>query len=583
MSRHFPPALFVAFTFLIAACSSDAEQEPAASPSASAQAIAGASVERDSPHVAVPDRPLESMDLAEDYSEEVADRMVEFGDKLRRRDFAACEEWIAEGFVGSGLFGLDVAEESALPIDTRKVVYDPASAQSVDRSGFLESLAAWLSPWQGVDSAIWKVKGAEFQAGADTWGRVRFRLTVLGLDREGGPTALTIWGHGRMAKRGGEWLMEAFELESLDTVSRAQPLFRDVATSTGLAHVGIRFGQPGNTSFAWNGAASGDIDGDGRFDLFVPSQPRNFLYRATAEDGFREEASARGLDDSGGTGAVFFDHDNDGDQDLALGDVGWLSADGTLRGNRLRFYVNDGEARFAEKGTDLGFDAISKAYSLVVLDSDLDGHLDVFVCNYGRVEDEPNNSWIEATNGTPNALFRNKGGTGFEQVAEQVGLVDASWSYAAAAADYDADGDLDLYVANDYGRNSLWNNTAGEFEDVAAELGVRDLGNGMGAAFGDLDCDGDLDLYVSNMSSTAGNRILRRLSESSGTRDLLKMAAGNSIFLASGDTFERLDPKLGGIGASWAWAPALFDLDLDGRLDIYCASGFVTGDTLADT
>jgi hypothetical protein len=105
----------------------------------------------------------------------------------------------------------------------------------------------------------------------------------------------------------------------------------------------------------------------------------------------------------------------------------------------------------------------------------------------------------------------------------------------------------------------------------------------MGAAFGDLDNDGRVDLYVSNMSSTAGNRILKRLSESSGTRDLLKMAAGNSIFMAAGGTFERLDPALGGIGASWAWAPALFDLDLDGRLDVYCASGFVSGDSLADT
>jgi hypothetical protein len=53
--------------------------------------------------------------------------------------------------------------------------------------------------------------------------------------------------------------------------------------------------------------------------------------------------------------------------------------------------------------------------------------------------------------------------------------------------------------------------------------------------------------------------------------------------MAAGGTFERLDPALGGIGASWAWAPALFDLDLDGRLDVYCASGFVSGDSLADT
>ena len=524
------------------------------------------------------------MDLVEDYSEEVADRMVGLGDKLRRRDFEACKDWLAADFAGHGLHGLAVRETVLLPLGTTKTVYDPASAESVDRAGFLDSLAAWLSPWQRVDSAVWKVKGAEFQAGASTWGRVRFRLTILGSRADGGPSSLTVWGHGRMARKGDTWLLEAFALESLDTIERAKALFTDVATSVGVAHAGIRFGQPGNASFAWNGAAAGDVDGDGLTDLFVPCQPKSFLYRATPRDGFREEAASRGLDGSGGTGAVFFDMDCDGDQDLALGDVGWQEADGGVLGNPLRLYVNDGKGVFAESGAELGFDALCDAYSLVVLDADLDGYLDVFVCNYGRVEAEPNNSWIEATNGMPNALFHNERGRRFRDTAREVGLIDTKWSYAAAAADYDQDGDTDLYVANDYGRNSLWENDGGRFSDVALERGVRDLGNGMGAAFGDLNNDGVLDLYVSNMSSTAGNRILKRLSGSSDKEtELLKMAAGNSVFLAGDGGFERLDPSLGGIGGSWAWAPALFDLDLDGRLDVYCASGFVSGDSLADT
>jgi len=179
--------------------------------------------------------------------------------------------------------------------------------------------------------------------------------------------------------------------------------------------------------------------------------------------------------------------------------------------------------------------------------------------------------------------LHNEGGQGFRDATAEFGFEDSGWSYAAAAADYDSDGDIDLYVANDYGRNALWRNEGGRFTEVAEDEGTSDLGNGMGAAFGDLNNDGQLDLYVSNMSSTAGNRILRRLSEESGTADLVKMAAGNSIFTRTDDGFERLDPARGGIGASWAWSPALCDLNLDGRLDIYCASGFVTGDTLEDT
>ena len=192
-----------------------------------------------------------------------------------------------------------------------------------------------------------------------------------------------------------------------------------------------------------------------------------------------------------------------------------------------------------------------------------------------------------ATNGQPNLLLRNIDGTRFEEIGAQAGLAGRSWSYAAAAADYDEDGDIDLAVANDYGVNALYRSRGdGTYENVAEELGLLDVGNGMGAAWGDLDLDGRLDLYVSNMSSSAGNRILKRFAERerSDTEDVLyKLAAGNSIFLQRDSGFERLAPSAGGVGASWAWGSSLQDLDLDGDLDIYVANGFISGDSLKDT
>ncbi|MEL6907807.1 MAG: VCBS repeat-containing protein, partial [Planctomycetota bacterium] len=179
---------------------------------------------------------------------------------------------------------------------------------------------------------------------------------------------------------------------------------------------------------------------------------------------------------------------------------------------------------------------------------------------------------------------------GFEDVAERAGVRGTSWSYAAAAADVDQDGDTDLFVANDYGSNRLWLNAGdGTFQDGADALGVTDRGNGMGVTFGDLSGDGRLDLYVSNMSSTAGNRILGRLGDEldADVHALLKkLAAGNSIFLAGGsaeDGFQRLPRERGGIDASWAWSAALFDVELDGDLDVFCANGFITGELPFDT
>ncbi len=78
---------------------------------------------------------------------------------------------------------------------------------------------------------------------------------------------------------------------------------------------------------------------------------------------------------------------------------------------------------------------------------------------------------------------------------------------AASWEDYDQDGDLDLYVANDFGRNNLYRNDDGQFVDVAAEAGVEDISAGMSVSWGDYNNDGQADLYVGNMFSSAGNRV----------------------------------------------------------------------------
>ena len=572
----------------LTACS--AEEEP---PPASGNTPAAAALPDDAYPlptevvVADPAHPLALMDMVEDYSEAVANRMLGFSDKLRRKDFAGAAEWLTPDFAGHGLDGLETQSEGPLGLGTTARAFDPTSAPVVGRSGFLDSIAVRLAPWENVESVLWKVKGAEFETGLPPWGKVRFLLTVLGRGEDGGPRSIVAWGWGRVQEKAGQWNLAAFELTSLSITERAAALFTDVTTAVGLAHTGLRFGQPGNDSFAWQGAAAGDVNGDGAMDLFVPSRPRNFLYIALPDGGWKDEAAARGVSmPAGGTGAVFFDFDNDGDQDLAVGHSGWTEPSGARGGNRLQLYVNDGEGTFVERGAELGFDARCHAETLVVLDVDNDGYLDVFVCNYGRVKSEPNNSWTDATNGTPNLLYKNEGGEKFTDATQAAGLGDTRWTYAAAAADFDEDGDMDLYLAHDYARNELRRNRGdGTFEDAAAECGVEDLGNGMGCAWGDLDSDGHLDLYVANMSSTAGNRILKRLKKKEGAwADLSKMAAGNTVFLAGADgTFQRLPATAGGIGGSWAWSPALVDLDLDGRLDVYNANGFVTGDTAADT
>ena len=97
----------------------------------------------------------------------------------------------------------------------------------------------------------------------------------------------------------------------------------------------------------------------------------------------------------------------------------------------------------------------------------------------------------------------------FVDVTAEAGLDENNqrFSWAACWEDFDNDGDQDLYVANDFGRNNLYANQDGRFTDIAQRANVEDSASGMSAAWGDVNGDGQMDLYVGNMFSSAGGRI----------------------------------------------------------------------------
>ncbi len=537
-----------------------------------------------------PSEPVTHMELVEDLSEEVADWLLAFSDKLKRRDYETARTWLADDFEGQTLSPLEDGETKNMPLGVHRLSWKPDSSKVVGADAFMESVSGFLSSWQRVEQVLWKVKGAEFQSGRRPWGKIKLKIVMTGMDGDLQPIAVSGWGYAKVTKQRGEWKVNRFTLTSLGVKQRdGGPLFTNVAAAAGVAHSWPRFGTDENVSYAWNGAAGADVDGDGDWDLFLPSDGRNYLYIAKDDGTFEEAAEARGVaGPAAGTGTVFFDFDNDGDQDLFVAHVGWKGEAGKVEGQTVQMYLNDGKGNFARQDSMPGLQEPMDAYHATVMDYDADGFLDLFIACYGRLEAEHNNSWIEATNGSNNVLLHNLGGRGFEDASETAGIKGGRWTYAAACADVNGDGWPDIYAANDYGSNRMWiNQKDGTFKDEATALGLADQGNGMACAFGDLNTDGILDLYVSNMSSTAGNRILNRLTEEIDPEiyaALKKMAAGNSIFAGKTDgTFERFDKAAGGTGGAWAWSLALNDFDLDGNLDVFCTNGFVTGTLPDDT
>lgn len=229
------------------------------------------------------------------------------------------------------------------------------------------------------------------------------------------------------------------------------------------------------------------------------------------------------------------------------------------------------------------------ATSLAAADVDLDGDLDLYLCSYASPYDHSALPvpYHDARNGKPNRFLENHGDWIFIEGTEEKGLDQNNdrFSFAASFEDYDLDGDPDLYVANDFGRNNLYRNDGGRFVDVAAEAGVEDISAGMGVSWGDYDGDGRFDLYVSNMYSSAGNRIAyQRRFQRGATEDVLgqyqRHAHGNTLFRnLGGERFLDVTAGQGPLGVTmgrWAWGALFADLDRDGWLDILSPNGFLT-------
>lgn len=356
-------------------------------------------------------------------------------------------------------------------------------------------------------------------------------------------------------------------------------LFRNELSETGAlrftdvsAEAGIEPGfGPGGYGM---GVAVADMDADGWIDLYVTNVGPNRMWRNVGGGRFEDVTSAAGVGDPAwSVPALFFDAEGDGDLDLFVGNyvdfnlgthTECASASGALdycsprsfAAAPDRYFRNQGSGRFEEAGAASGL-ARASGYALgaVVVDADGDGSLDLYVAN----------DW------SPNHLWLNRRGS-FEDRARIAGAAVNGGGVAEAgmgvdAADFDLDGDEDLFVSHLTGEtNTLYRNEGGGmFSDASllSGLGVVSLPwTGFGVGWIDYDNDGALDLLVVN-GAVRGSAVFE---DAGGGFEQL-----NQLFRNLGDgLFEDISARAGPVfGEALVSRGAAFgDVDNDGDIDV---------------
>ena len=360
--------------------------------------------------------------------------------------------------------------------------------------------------------------------------------------------------------------------------------FTEMGARAGLTAVTVYGGRNTNRYLletTGTGVAAFDYDGDGWLDLFVVNgttlegfpkgqEPSSHLYR-NKHDGTFEDVTARaGLALTGwGQGTCAGDYDNDGREDL------FVTFFGT---NRL--FRNRGDGAFDDVTKRAGLDTTRSRWGAgcAFLDYDRNGKLDLFAANYidldlatapvpesglCRYKGLPVACGPPGLPGAKNILYRNQGDGTFADVSTASGITRAQGTYALGVStlDFDDDGWVDLYVANDSNPSALYrNNRDGTFTDIGVSAGCAYSQDGkpqagMGVAVGDYNRDGRMDIFKTNFA---------------GDTSTLYANGGNGLCedrtFASG--FGRNTRWLG-------WGVAFLDLDLDGWQDLFLVNGHV--------
>ena len=332
------------------------------------------------------------------------------------------------------------------------------------------------------------------------------------------------------------------------------------------------------------GVAVGDVDGDGRPDLYFTSNlGSDRLYLNRGGYRFEDVTTRAGVAGPSGwkTGVTMADVNGDGRLDIYVSTVSYRGLHG-----RNALYINNGDGTFTDRAHDFGIDFEGYATQAAFFDYDGDGDLDLFTLRYSTHDDQTSGAPkrdVHAERGG-GRLYRNDGGH-FVDVSASAGIYGGveGFGLGLAVSDVDLDGCPDVYVANDFQENDFLyhNNCDGTFTESIARATGHTSRFSMGVDAADVNDDGRPDLIVADMlpdqeailKSSASTEDYA-LSEARNRAGYHPQVARNTLQLNRGDgRFSEIGLLAGVSATDWSWAPLLADLDDDGQKDLFITSG----------
>ena len=340
------------------------------------------------------------------------------------------------------------------------------------------------------------------------------------------------------------------------------------------------------------GMAIGDLNGDGRQDLyFTSNQDDNRLYLNQGDWWFEEVTTSAGVAGTRAwsTGVAVADVNGDGRLDIYVCNSGEISGDD--RKNEL--FINQGTdeegiPQFDERAAEHGLDDPGYSTHATFFDYDKDGDLDLYLLNNAFTPisefDIRNNRRDERDELGGDKLYRNEGDR-FVDVTEEVGIYESEIAFGlgVSVGDLNRDGWPDLYVSNDFfERDYLYlNNGDGTFREVLPQQMPTTSLSSMGADIGDLTNDGWPDLFVTDMRPDRDDRLKTTSTFESWETYQTKVRSGyhhqlqhNTLQLNRGDgTFSEIAQLAGVDATDWSWGALMADFNLDGDTDIFVSNG----------